>query len=428
MYQRLFTTFINGLLVVLFASLLLTNNAYKAPLIILAVFALGYFVYYWAYQKWQPIQWQTPVNMPWFSRWLLVLFVSYFLVYVFYFFYHQADLRHLDMPSKFLGFSLLLFFLTRYSVRYHYVLLGINLAAIVGGIVAIQQVYYLNHNWAFDDMMKIQAGDIAMSLGLFSALIAGYYRNKQSPWFYFAALAAILGITASFLSETRGAWVCLPLLILYVLWAYRQQISGKVYLLLIAAVVALAVYLFYINPSPRVQQAISDITNYANNSKNTSVGIRFELWKSAIYSWQEKPWFGWGEQAIFTSQAEQVKQGLIADFISNYRFHAHSQYFEALSRRGLLGFVMFSSLLIVPFVVFHQLRKHHNTAVQLLANMGILHVFLIATYCLTQAFFAHHSGTTFYLLVLVVLAAAITAVIRDEQAKPSSQSSTNTHG
>lgn len=413
MLQFSTTHIVNWLVVILLSTLLVSAEAYRGPLILLAVASLAYFIYYWAYQKWQP---SCPNNVvtPWLSRCLIATFIGYFLSYVFFFLYHQEDLRHLDMPSKFVGFSLLLFFLMRYPVRYQLLFLGINLAAIIGGIVAIGHVYYLNYDAAFTYMMKIQTGDIAMSLGLLSGLITLYYQEKKSPWVYFSALATLLGVGASFLSETRGAWVCLPLLLIYALWRYRCRIGYKMYLIIGGVVVFFVIYFFYINPIPRIQHAISDITHYAQDNKNTSVGIRFELWKSAVYSWQEKPFLGWGEQAIFSSQVEQAKQGLIDAIIPEKQFHAHNQYFEELSRRGLVGVLAFLSLLCIPLVAFYQTRQQQSPEIKLLANMGILHIFLISTYCLTQAFFAHHSGVIFYLLILVTIAAAITGVNKEK--------------
>lgn len=406
---------VNWLVVVLLSTLLISADVYCGPLILLAVASLGYFVYYWAYQRWQP-SCSDNVITPWLSQYLIATFIGYFFSYVFFFFYHQEKLRYLDVPSRFVGFSLVLFFLIRYPVRYQLLFLGINLAAVIGGMVAIGQVYYFNHYAAFTHMMKIQAGDIAMSLGLLSGLITWYYREKKSPWVYFSAFATLLGVGASFLSEVRGAWVCLPLLLVYALWRYRCRISYKMYLIIGCIVVFFVIYFCYINPITRIQHAISDITLYANDNKNTSVGIRFELWKSAIYSWQEKPFLGWGEQTIFSSQSEQVKQGLIDAIITEKRFHAHNQYFEELSRRGLVGILAFLSLLCIPLMAFYKIgqQQSHSPEIKLLANMGILHIFLISTYCLTQAFFAHHSGTLFYLLILVTLAAAIAGINREK--------------
>ena len=58
------------------------------------------------------------------------------------------------------------------SVKFDVLLYSIPLGAFISGVIALYQYYILNLESAFYSQMKIQSGDMAMSLGLFSFVIA----------------------------------------------------------------------------------------------------------------------------------------------------------------------------------------------------------------------------------------------------------------
>lgn len=95
--------------------------------------------------------------------------------------------------------------------------------------MAIYDRFILNVYAAYSPrMLQIQAGDIAMSLGLFSFVIGLHsFSRQQYRQMLWAIIATLFGILGSVLSTARGGWIGLPLLLCFALFAYRQYLSKK---------------------------------------------------------------------------------------------------------------------------------------------------------------------------------------------------------
>lgn len=404
--QTLLIYWVNTLLFIAVTTLLLSKKTNAFALGLLAVTAIVVFVYQLLRDRKNAV---APLALSRGSGQIIAVFGLVLVTSVFFYAYHDEALRFLDKPVKLLLFALVLLLLLRYCFSIQLVLVSVLAAAVIAGGIALYEVYFLSVSRAFSNMIAIQGGDIAMSLGLFSGMVALYAQQiQQSRLFELSLFATTLGIVASLLSGTRGAWVCLPLVAIYALFVYRKQLSmRRIYMMLIVA--GLAVIFLYFSPtvSSRLQAAASDIALYQQDKKVTSIGYRFELWRSAGDAWQEKPWLGWGNKDIVEKRKAQEQQQYVIKNLSKSNFHAHNQYLEELSIRGLLGFSVFMAFLLIPFRVFARYRHHSTPEVRLFSHLGVLHIVLIATYCLSQAFFAHNSGILFYALMLVVFYAGL---------------------
>lgn len=332
------------------------------------------------------------------------LFIGYFTVFFGFFFIHNEALSYLDKPVKLLAFALITYLLLRYPLNLNRLLISINLSAIAAGLLALYQRFYLGQESAFLHTMRIQAGDIAMSMGLFSLLIYFYYKKQKFSafWVCLALLATLMGISASFFSLTRGGWIALPLLATFFLikhkssWRYLLSLKSLIISLLLLVVIIQS------GAINRIQTAGQDIVSYQLGDKKTSVGARFELWKSAIYAFHEKPFLGWGEREMKTVQLQQADSSLaVSSFITQFS-HAHNQYLEALSKRGLVGLLVFLLLLGVPLLLFVQQGRSTDPRIVLLRQLGFMHLFLLSIYCFSQGFFVHNSGLIFYALMTTV--------------------------
>ncbi|PID66177.1 MAG: hypothetical protein CR975_04180 [Gammaproteobacteria bacterium] len=412
--EKFMRVWINTLLFLSITVFLVSRSSYAIPLSLLAITALIYYFYDLVFA--QRFEVSVASCRQDYGK-MIIGFLLFFGISVFFYIYHQESASFLDKPSRLIAFSLVLLLLLRYPPQTDVLLIAINLAAIVAGCVAIYQVYYLSIGRAFYKMLAIQGGDIAMSLGLFSVFIGSYalYAKKRII-LLFSLLGSVLGIFASFLSASRGGWLCLPLLALMLLCFYRKKITAKGTLiaLLTGAVVA---GFFVTNPKlpKRVYQAYHEVQMYYGGAaKNTSVGRRLELWKSAVYAWQEKPVLGWGKKGIKTARQAQEKDKRVIANLHKTKLHTHNQFLEELSVRGMVGFIIFILFLAIPLWVFAKYRHHEKADVRLISHLGMLHVFLVVTYCLTQNFFAHNSGMMFYALMIVVFYSALAGAVHTE--------------
>src|SRR5690606_37828298 len=157
----------------------------------------------------------------------------------------------------------------------------------------------------------------------------------------FMLFAAFMGIVGSLLSGTRSGWVGFPFVLaaLYVFFSDyfpKKYVWGSIAAGVIA-VTALAL-LPQTNVANRVGAAFSDIENYTQGHVNTSVGLRFEMWKSGFFAFSEKPLIGWGEEQFYVFQRQAVQEHGLHPAILNFN-HLHNQYVEELAKRGILGFI-----------------------------------------------------------------------------------------
>lgn len=399
---HLLSLWTNILVFLTISVLLLSKKAYVIPLGLLAITAFFYFGYQVFLIRYTGSNFKKTIHE---HTYIFGVFLLYSFLFIFFYFYRTESASFLDKPMKLFIFCFILFLLIHFPPRLNVLLTAINIAAIIAGCVAIYQIYYLSMDRAFQNMIAIQGGDIAMSLGLFSAMIYLYFHQvDKKTAMLVSLLAAVLGIIASFLSGSRGGWICLPPLLVFFLFSYRHKITLKGIILGVSALGLIAVF-FVSNPKlsnvfSRTYHNIS--LYYDGEGKNTSVGYRIELWKSALYSWQEKPILGWGERNIAIARKQQGEEGKVSSELYKTDFHAHNQFLEELSVRGVLGFIVFVCLLLTPLLIFYKAAKEQKQNGRLVGYLGVLHIYLISTYCLTQAFFAHNSGVIFYALMTVV--------------------------
>ena len=77
-------------------------------------------------------------------------------------------------------------------------------------------------------IMHIQGGDISMSLGILSLIIALYaYQKREVKLTVLSVIGGLCGIVGSLLSTARGGWVALPILLIVILWIYRHSLSKR---------------------------------------------------------------------------------------------------------------------------------------------------------------------------------------------------------
>ena len=127
------------------------------------------------------------------------------------------------------------------------------------------------------------------------------------------------------------------------------------------------------------------------------------MWKSAWLGIQEKPIFGWGLEGVKEMRKQHLQEGRISAYAAQFA-HAHNQFLHDASVRGLFGFSALLLVFFVPLIAFwRNLRTAAQGSLKQLWNiLGASHILLTMSYCLSQAFFMHNSGTMFYFTTLAL--------------------------
>ncbi|OOF51195.1 RfaL protein [Rodentibacter genomosp. 1] len=345
------------------------------------------------------------------DKWLIYSYIFYFSVFVLSFLVNDEKGRVLDNPSRAILLIPTLVLLLRIPLKLCALIYAIPLGSVIVGLVALYDKFILHSPMAYSPRtMQIQGGDIAMSLGLFSLVIGLYYWQKsQKKITALCILASFFGILGSILSTARGGWVALPIMLIVMLWIYRHSLSKKFFLGVISLFVIALIGISQM-PNSRMMERFSlihtDIASYEKNNANTSLGLRFDMWKSAVLMIKEKSIFGWGEKGSIEKRKQDVQGNVVTGNIGQFD-HAHNQYLDDFSKRGVIGFIALLGVLLVPL---YQFKRNLNSAsfdVKLVATLGTVHILSIMIYCLSQGFLTHNSGNIFYLLLTVVFYAML---------------------
>ncbi|MGY5651362.1 O-antigen ligase family protein [Vibrio cincinnatiensis] len=365
-----------------------------------------------------------------FTRPAVIISLSFFI----YFFSHLlswlidgGDISNLDQVSRFVFVIPILFMLIRLPLKKQHFFYALALGAIIAGIVSIIHVYQLgfsraftgeNSHWWLNGYMPIQSGNMAMSLG-FLSLTLSFYSLKTRQWilFSFSLVGFFSGILASFLSGSRGAWIAVPFVMLYLLWRNKDLLNKK-RIIIISTVFLVSILGIYSidNVQNRVLTGIKDIQQYEQENKYSSLGIRLELWKNAWLTFKESPLIGVGEVERYTIQKRFGDQGLI-DYKVAHKFfsHAHNQYLDDLSIRGIIGFIALLVLFITPIMLSSSRYLNIITMEhQLLQQLMVVHILLFSFYQMTQAMFSHNSGTIFFSLMTMSIFSLINRAISQQ--------------
>lgn len=335
-----------------------------------------------------------------------------------------GPLNQFDRPSRLLMAAAIFLFLRQYPPRFLPLMSGIGLGALLAGGIAIYQRFFLGIERALGTHNHpIQGGDISMSMGLISLCSLFWaFRLKHRGWMLFFGLATIMGLTGSLLSGSRGGWILLPLILGVWCWLHRHWFNrkAKVGAALLAGLLLALVLLPQTGVIHRLEQGKQDLVKYFDGgNRNSSLGMRLQLWQSAWLSFQEKPLFGWGNNGVKESQRQQVVRGEIAQSVYDFNSHAHNQYLDEMAKRGLLGLATLLALFLVPLRLFKAQITHQASPEQYaLAVAGLVHVMATMDYCLSQAFFGHNSGISFYVFGVVLLLTSSWSQPRGTEGKP----------
>ncbi|MDH2999113.1 RfaL protein [Pasteurellaceae bacterium LFhippo2] len=339
------------------------------------------------------------------DKWLIASFFAYFLFILLSLIIQKGKMNELDLPSRLLLVLPILAIFAKINLKPVWILYSIIAATLIAGIVAIIQYFVLELPNLFPAHMYIQAGDILMTLSLFSLASLFYFQQqKNSVGLGMASLATVLGVFGCLLNQARGPWVVAPIVLLVILWLNRHLFSKWIVVFLVVISLVGGVFAGKVIQK-RVEQATTEISQYVdNNNGNTSIGARFDMWKSAWLGIQEKPIFGWGLQGVKEMRKQHFEQGKISQMASTFD-HAHNQFLHDTSARGVIGFGALLALFLVPLTLFWRNLKQvsKNSLGYLWGCFGIIHILATMGYCMSQAFLSHNSGIIFYGFTTILL-------------------------
>lgn len=313
---------------------------------------------------------------------------------------------------RFLSIFVIFWLLSRYAdenIRY------IGLSAAVGAIwsffLALQSCSVLNV-----DLMSCRAsngftnavpfGGMVLFLGVCSLLSLRFLYFKISCVMRFVFFIGFLaGVGGSFLSQTRGSWIAIPAYLLIFLAPWRTNLNWLHFKWALGFVGAFLIVFFGFGMDDvlkaRFVDAIFEVQSYYSGNVETSLGGRLAVWEAALAIWHDAPLFGVGPSGWHVVLNELAMQGVVNDYVKDFS-HPHNDYLTVLAQFGLVGFVIFVSIYIVPFFYFWKFKKSVDDVVAMASHLGMALTVGFFIYSLTESMFAIKFHITFFVFFMAV--------------------------
>lgn len=277
-----------------------------------------------------------------------------------------------------------------YALRMHPVLINKVIHAVVAGTVLTAFVSLLQYS----HLLPLREHGAAIGLhngtltGAFSLLLvfsAGVcsflFRQAtqwRSRWLLFAAMALCV-IDLLLVVPGRTGYLAVIVLGCYILYnvvLYSRLLAAGVLLFALSAGFNSAVM------SQRIHAAQSDLTHYsAGTGAATSVGIRFEMWKSSWGLFLDHPLFGAGTNGF------KVCWDLDGFKRTGQRFdNPHNTYFYLLANYGIAGMVLLF-FLFWRMARFAWLNRNNLPGAAILCYLVVLAVGSLTNTMLVSSFY-----------------------------------------
>lgn len=184
--------------------------------------------------------------------------------------------------------------------------------------------------------------DLTIFFGLASLLTLPWTLSRWPRLEAALKLAAVpLSIYAVWVSQTRSSWALLVVFgVVYLLtkrrWTRRTKLlflAGLV--LLMTAVAAIS----WQSKDSRWKNVVSDLNRYEQHDRDTSVGIRIQLWKASWLMFQERPLVGVGVPNFRAELSKLEHQGVVTQEVSIGYGEPHNDMLGAIGWLRFAGSV-----------------------------------------------------------------------------------------
>lgn len=348
-------------------------------------------------------------------RWVLIAFLLNLLCVLASFLLRQDEpLSSLEQPFRMLAAASALLCVLVLRPRRKSLWLGLMGGAVLGLVFVSYQRWVLDIGRPGGLISAITFGDLALLMGLLS-LVAMIDLRQANRWHanavvVLAALAALAGVAGSVVTGTRGGWVALAgVLLLFAVYGRVFQRKTRLAIGAMCLVVAAALGAAYLVPDSGMRQRIvylvNDFNTYRDGGVDTSVGIRFELWKGALMLLKKHPLTGAGIASVESELAAEVAGGRLDPLVLTLP-HMHNDAIQMLLTGGILGMLAWLATMLAPLGFFLGILNRHASAsrAQLaLALAGALVVVCYLCFGLTEVIFWTMQSSLFYALMIFIL-------------------------
>lgn len=261
----------------------------------------------------------------------------------------------------------------------------------------------------------IMQGDMAVLLAVLLISLYSFFNNKI---LYCLALTGVL--LSAYLSQTRGAWLALLIVMLCRLFSLYKthQFSFRINILIGCFFLTLLLLISQTEMvSKRINEAYSDIASYVDSAKDngfSSIGVRFELIRAGLLVFWENPLTGVG---IGDSKAYFLKHdryGFISKMVG-VKNHYHNDFIQSLALRGISNFLALLFIFVSLFYIYWH-RQGDTKDIILLKQTGFYFTLAVLIMGFSIPLLAGNKGIVVFTMINTCLLYFLTKRISANQA------------
>jgi O-antigen ligase len=257
------------------------------------------------------------------------------------------------------------------------------------------------------DYNAVALANLTLLFGISALLMLGWQLSRWpriEKWLKVAVAA--LSVHAVLVSQTRSSWMLIPIFAFIVVLLARCMSKRLRRTLIIGGVaVLLAAVVVVPEVNHRMDSALSNVVSYENGKRNTSVGIRMQLWIASWKMGSQNMLLGVTAPAFRPELEKMAKKGIVTPVVAEGWGEPHSDLAGAFAAYGLLGFFAMLALFLAPAVVFLRRIRDPIPRIRTAASLGLLLCLGYTAFSLTEMMFRGMRSVTVYTIILAIFMA-----------------------
>jgi O-antigen ligase len=282
--------------------------------------------------------------------------------------------------------------------------LAFPIAAIVGLVLARD----IGNGVTLPMMDKIRYGDSMLLFSMLSLLSIDWLGRDPLHLRALKWIGFLVGLLATFQSGTRGALLAIPVFVAIYLISKGGRFSLRSALasLVLGVMVIGGAYLSSNTVQLRLQNMVADVTTYDQGNRDTSTGIRWQLYLAAVVLISERPIFGLGPGGYALQMAPMATAGKITPVAAEYgRGEVHNDILKKTADMGIFGLAAILAVYLVPFCLFRKASRSDFMRIKRAGLMGMVFVSGFVVFGLTAEVLNLSMTISFYSFTVAVLLA-----------------------
>lgn len=349
------------------------------------------------------------------EKWLMVAFAGYFGSYLlstavnsFSGVLETIEGKHFEKEAYLLMFIPLLFLFRRLKLPCWTLWCGLCIGAAAAGLYALADSGWIEFSLRVRGAYNpIMFGCLSVAMAFMGLQGAPYFESQRRFLLILPLAGLLLGIVASVLAGSRGAWIAVPAFIL-ISWVHLIRRIRLRVLVVALVLFVIGVTTAYQIPETgvhyRIKMIKKDLVNFrlGDVTLKNSVGLRLASWQESWKMVKNDLLLGIGPGGYPQTIKRLNSQGRLPYDVEIYHSQPHSIYVAVLVDSGLIGLTFLLAVFFVPLWIF-LMRLRRPGGDKAAAFAGLILTIGYIHFGLTETVFGRNLFVSFYVIMLAAL-------------------------